>query len=68
MTGKTSARAFWNRSPTASTKALPSRNGCPSLIYEYYRISGRHEKTGRPYMDTLTRLGLEEFKQWSQLD
>jgi aldehyde:ferredoxin oxidoreductase len=38
------------------------------LVYEYYRISGRHERTGRPYMDTLTRLGLEEFKEWSQLD
>ena len=40
----------------------------PDLVYEYYRISGRHEKTGRPYMDTLQKLGLEEFKEWSQLD
>ena len=40
----------------------------PELIYEYYRISGRHEKTGRPYLDTLQKLGLEEFSQWSQLD
>ena len=40
----------------------------PGLVYEYYKISGRHEKTGRPYMDTLQRLGLEEFKEWSQLD
>ncbi len=40
----------------------------PDLVYEYYRISGRHERTGRPYMDTLVKLGLEEFKDWSQLD
>ena len=40
----------------------------PELVYEYYRSSGRHEKTGRPYVDTLTRLGLEEFREWSQLD
>lgn len=40
----------------------------PELVYEYYRISGRHEKSGRPYRDTLVRLGLEEFKDWSQLD
>jgi aldehyde:ferredoxin oxidoreductase len=40
----------------------------PDLIYEYYRISGRHEKTGRPYMDTLLRLGLEEFQEWCQKD
>lgn len=40
----------------------------PGLVYEYYRISGRHEKTGRPYRDTLLRLGLDEFKHWSVLD
>jgi aldehyde:ferredoxin oxidoreductase len=40
----------------------------PELIYEYYRLSGRHERTGRPYMDTLARLGLEEFQAASQLD
>ncbi|HXG53352.1 MAG TPA: aldehyde ferredoxin oxidoreductase N-terminal domain-containing protein [candidate division Zixibacteria bacterium] len=40
----------------------------PQLIHEYYRCSGRHEKTGRPFMDTLQRLGLEEFEEWSHLD
>ena len=40
----------------------------PEMVYEYYRLSGRHEKTGRPFMDTLNRLGLEEFKEWAQLD
>jgi len=38
------------------------------MVYEYYRLSGRHEKTGRPFMDTLARLGLDEFKEWAQLD
>jgi len=40
----------------------------PDMVYEYYRLSGRHEKTGRPFMDTLNRLGLEEFREWAQLD
>ncbi len=38
----------------------------PDMIYEYYRLSGRHERSGRPFRDTLTRLGLEEFMDWSQ--
>jgi len=40
----------------------------PGMVYEYYRLSGRHEKTGRPFMNTLSQLGLEEFKDWAQLD
>jgi aldehyde:ferredoxin oxidoreductase len=40
----------------------------PDMVYEYYRLSGRHEKTGRPFSDTLDRLGLEEFREWSHLD
>ena len=40
----------------------------PEMVQEYYRLSGRHEKTGRPYLDTLNKLGLEEFKEWAQLD
>jgi hypothetical protein len=31
-------------------------------------VTGRHERTGRPYMDTLQRLGLEEFQEWCQKD
>jgi len=37
----------------------------PDLVYEYYRLSGRHEKTGRPLEETLDELGLEEFTRWS---
>jgi aldehyde:ferredoxin oxidoreductase len=40
----------------------------PDLIFEYYRLSGRHERTGRPYKDTLEKLGLEEFIEWSHGD
>ncbi len=40
----------------------------PDMIWEYYRLSGRHERTGRPFKDTLENLGLEEFAAWSQLD
>ena len=38
----------------------------PDLIFEYYRLSGRHERTGRPFRNTLDQLGLEEFTPWSQ--
>ena len=38
----------------------------PGLIQEYYRLSGRHELSGRPVLGTLTRLGLEEFAQWAE--
>ncbi len=40
----------------------------PGLIHEYYRLSGRDEYTGRPFKDTLTRLGLEEFSEWSEAE
>lgn len=54
--------------PDGKFKGFTIAKWLPDLVYEYYRISGRHEKTGRPYMDTLARLGLQEFKEWSQLD
>ncbi len=38
----------------------------PDLIFEYYRLTGRHERSGRPFRDTLQRLGLEEFDEWAQ--
>jgi aldehyde:ferredoxin oxidoreductase len=40
----------------------------PDMIWEYYKLSGRHERTGRPFKDTLEKLGLEEFAEWAQLD
>lgn len=37
----------------------------PGLIQEYYRLSGRHEESGRPLLSTLSRLGLEELARFS---
>ena len=38
------------------------------MVREYYQLSGRHEKTGQPFIDTLKQLGLEKFSEWVQLD
>ena len=38
----------------------------PGIIEEYYRLSGRHERSGRPLPATLERLGLTEFAAWSE--
>ncbi len=62
MTGKTSARAFLEPIPDGKYKGFTIAKWLPDLVYEYYRISGRHEKTGRPYMDTLKRWGSKSLK------
>lgn len=54
--------------PDGKYKGFTIAKWLPGLVYEYYKISGRHEHSGRPFMDTLAKLGLEEFKEWSQLD
>jgi aldehyde:ferredoxin oxidoreductase len=38
----------------------------PDMVQEYYRLSGRHERTGRPLPETLRQLGLEELHDWEQ--
>ena len=38
----------------------------PDIVQEYYRLSGRHELSGRPLPATLERLGLEEFATWAE--
>jgi aldehyde:ferredoxin oxidoreductase len=40
----------------------------PGLIHEYYRLTGRHELSGRPHRATLARLGLDEFAAWAEPD
>ena len=40
----------------------------PDLIHEYYRLTGRHERSGRPYRATLAHLGLEAFAPWAERD
>ena len=52
--------------PDGKFKGFTIAKWLPELVYEYYRLSGRHEKTGRPLPDTLSSLGLEEFKPWAQ--
>jgi len=54
--------------PDGKYKGFTIAKWLPDMAYEYYRLSGRHEKSGRPFMDTLTQLGLEEFREWAQLD
>ena len=54
--------------PDGKYKGFTIAKWLPDLIHEYYRLSGRHEKSGRPFLDTLCRLGLEEFIEWSQRD
>ncbi|HEU4340260.1 MAG TPA: aldehyde ferredoxin oxidoreductase N-terminal domain-containing protein [Candidatus Binatia bacterium] len=54
--------------PDGKYKGFTIAKWLPDLVHEYYRLSGRHEKTGRPFRDTLVRLGLEEFMEWSQFD
>jgi aldehyde:ferredoxin oxidoreductase len=54
--------------PDGKYKGFAIAKWLPDMLYEYYRLSGRHEKTGRPYADALTKLDLEEFNEWAQLD
>jgi aldehyde:ferredoxin oxidoreductase len=52
--------------PDGKYKGFTIAKWLPTLIYDYHRLSGRHEKTGRPLKETLIKLGLEEFLDWSQ--
>ena len=61
-------RALGEPIPDGKYKGFTIAKWLPDMIWDYYRLSGRHERTGRPFKDTLEKLGLEEFSQWSQLD
>ncbi len=52
--------------PDGKYKGFTIAKWLPDMVYDYYRLSGRDEKTGRPFKETLIRLGLEEFMEWSQ--
>jgi aldehyde:ferredoxin oxidoreductase len=59
---------FLDPVPDGKYRGFTIAKWLPEMVREYYQLSGRHEKTGRPYMDTLKLLGLEEFSEWAQLD
>jgi aldehyde:ferredoxin oxidoreductase len=59
---------FLDPVPDGKFKGFTIAKWLPEMVREYYQLSGRHEKTGRPFMDTLKLLGLEEFSEWAQLD
>jgi aldehyde:ferredoxin oxidoreductase len=54
--------------PDGKFKGFTIAKWLPDMVQEYYQLSGRHAKTGRPYIDTLKKLELEEFNPWAQLD
>ncbi|MGZ9173933.1 MAG: aldehyde ferredoxin oxidoreductase C-terminal domain-containing protein, partial [Candidatus Binatia bacterium] len=54
--------------PDGKYKGFTIAKWLPDMIWDYYKQSGRHERTGRPFKDTLEKLGLQEFQEWSQLD
>jgi len=54
--------------PDGKYKGFTIAKWLPGMIHEYYRLSGRHERSGRPFLDTLVKLGLEEFREWSHPD
>jgi aldehyde:ferredoxin oxidoreductase len=56
---------FLDPVPDGKYKGFTVAKWLPDLVYEYYRLSGRDEKSGRPHARTLATLGLDEFKDWS---
>jgi aldehyde:ferredoxin oxidoreductase len=61
-------RRFLEPMPDGKYKGFTIARWLPEILYEYYRLSGRHERTGRPFIDTLLHLDLEEFHEWAQRD
>ena len=57
---------FLDPVPDGKYKGFTIARWLPELIREYYRLSGRHELSGRPLRSTLGRLGLDEFVEWAE--
>ncbi len=49
--------------PDGKHKGFTAAPYLPALIHEYYQLSGRDEVSGRPFLETLERLGMEEFAE-----
>jgi aldehyde:ferredoxin oxidoreductase len=60
-------KRFLDPVPDGKYKGFTIAKWLPDVVHEYYRLSGRHERTGRPLLATLERLGLEEFREWAHL-
>ena len=52
--------------PDGTHKGFTVARWLPGLVQEYYRLSGRHELSGRPLPSTLARLELNEFAEWAE--
>ena len=39
--------------PDGKYKGFTIAKWLPDMVHEYHHLSGRHEKTGRPFMETL---------------
>jgi aldehyde:ferredoxin oxidoreductase len=52
--------------PDGKNQGFTIAKWLPDLVYEYYRLTGRHETSGRPLPATLERLGLTELAPWSE--
>ncbi|HLY66666.1 MAG TPA: aldehyde ferredoxin oxidoreductase C-terminal domain-containing protein, partial [Chloroflexota bacterium] len=52
--------------PDGKYKGFTIAKWIPGIIHEYYRLSGRHETSGRPFKATLEQLGLDEFMDWAE--
>jgi aldehyde:ferredoxin oxidoreductase len=51
--------------PDGKHKGFTITKFLPGLVQEYYRLSGRHDLSGRPFLETLEKLGMEEFARHS---
>src|SRR5438132_1442053 len=52
--------------PDGKYKGFTIAKWLPDLVYEYYRLSGRHELTGRPFRSTLEQLDLLDLSEWAE--
>jgi len=57
---------FLDPVPDGKYKGFTIAKYLPEMVQEYYRLSGRHEQSGRPLGETLTKLGLEDLQEWGQ--
>ncbi len=52
---------FLDPIPDGQYKGFTVAKWLPGMVFDFYRVCGWDEKTGKPYLDTLKRLGIEEY-------